>query len=62
VTSRSSKRRGDLRPRRGSTARFDLDVELLLETVGDVERMIGRATPGMLSKVGVFPGARRAMS
>jgi hydroxymethylglutaryl-CoA lyase len=32
-----------------------VDVGVLLDTVTDVERMIGHAAPGMLSRTGVFP-------
>jgi hypothetical protein len=31
------------------------NVELLLQTVTLVERIVGHAAPGMLSKAGVFP-------
>ncbi|MBI5087720.1 MAG: hydroxymethylglutaryl-CoA lyase [Actinobacteria bacterium] len=35
-----------------------IDLEILLETVADVERMIGYTAPGMLGKAGIFPRRR----
>jgi hydroxymethylglutaryl-CoA lyase len=32
-----------------------VDVDVLLDTVGDVERMTGHPAPGMLSRTGTFP-------